>query len=1177
MILRLGLLVALVLCTIGPASAFFDTLASDGIARQDKSQLQSESIDTVFDGSIDRLLDCSNDDDSSRDAGDICKDRIGMAGLTLDDDSNIWAITTRGPVQQCGELATLSSDVNPTKYSAKNIEGEGFALPTFSPSVLKLAYDGDNENFKISRNAQLAQRSGLPPQDTENVYGFKCEGGALDRVQYSDGVSPGDIAINPYKSSRELLVADHYTPKLLSVDPSDGTVEKEQKAPDILTKYKLSTNSGFGAVASYSDSQESWALAVMASPLKTSDGSTARVVRGVLYNGALSDSDTKQVAVPLSSNRAYRNFAQQEEVRVVAAASIDSDSFLMLERTDDQAKLFVLNGMENADDASDLSIADLEEKWPGQEPESPVKALRKIKVWDSEYTVGGTLDFSGSAELEGMVMLNLQTVALVTNNHFGYNMRGSTEVHVVQLGRDMNGKTITQEGKDDTPTPGNRDKLINPSKELTFERESTLRRASVPDIARTEKLAMDKSHITSNEFVAYIENTNDGTLDVFKRSPDGDERDFATRNTSSKFSDEKFANAADEVYLEDSPWRPLGIDTCDNLIAFSAPVQEDGLGEVKDGYRAGRVVVGVRTANDEMRWMVEATCGYVPDILTFSDDCSYILVPNAGGGEDFADDNQADIRAQTPPSITMLELDVNRLKQADGSSGNDEPIQSEDDDLKAPGTVIVDPGDAVLRIKDLRFDEFDTDELSQKGVHLGGTGQANLDLIPEGTDIILNQYGYVALQINNAFMVVDLEEGEITQIQGLSYKDISRDNHGMDLVNDGEINIATYGSGAVRAILAPDHTRSYTAIDGETYVIAALEGSDFDLLPGNNQTRNLTKYRTQEENEDDELVSDEVEASKLLILGDGRDATDEVQNFLNSVGEVEVSRVLGYNEAESLQEQVYVFGARSFGIMHWTGQLVFESGDAIEQIIKKEYSQVFNSESPEDEENFNKSQSDLQDELSLEQGPEVEAIELVPINGRMYTLVTSSSSSVIFLFDVTDPRDVRYVDSIYTHVQNEATGSVFGFDGQITTEDGNDVTFPGGRRRQGELDPEGLQYDPSTQRLLVTGAIGSTFSTFKINSQAEAVNKTEQLEDLSSIDAADSFSNPASGSDEGDDSDSDDGTSPSAPPPAQESSEGQSPPGTEPPPPGEQDEESVGKQLCVETLLILLSAAVGLI
>lgn len=420
---------------------------------------------------------------------------------------------------------------------------------------------------------------------------------------------------------------------------------------------------------------------------------------------------------------------------------------------------------------------------------------------------------------------------------------------------------------------------------------------------------------------------------MFKRTLNGDERNYVQPDTGS---------AADEVYFQNSLWRPLGIDTCDNLVAIAAPPQTTD--QLQDGgFRTGRVVIGLRTANDQMKWLVEGSAGYVPDILKFSDDCRFVLVPNIGGRLDYGYTTDESL-ALAPPSLTMLEVEVNALKEAE--SFRMEPINSNED--IGPGQLLYDPNNAVFRLKDMRFEGFDNQELQEKGVYLGSTGDAFYDIVPEGTNIVHNRYGFAICQNNNAFVIVDLEEGLITQIARHGYKDISKDNQGMDVINDGEINIQTFGRGAIRANMAPDHSRTYYASDGEMYIIMANEGNEFALQPGNVQTRDLTRYRTAEEqdmidNGQQPEITDEIPVGDLTKLGarsseGNRTVATEIQEFIDATGgDTLVSRVNGFDESANEQKAVYLFGGRSFAIVHWTGKVVFDSGDAIEQIEKNEY------------------------------------------------------------------------------------------------------------------------------------------------------------------------------------------------------------------------------------------------
>ncbi|MES2922733.1 MAG: choice-of-anchor I family protein [Verrucomicrobiota bacterium] len=104
-------------------------------------------------------------------------------------------------------------------------------------------------------------------------------------------------------------------------------------------------------------------------------------------------------------------------------------------------------------------------------------------------------------------------------------------------------------------------------------------------------------------------------------------------------------------------------------------------------------------------------------------------------------------------------------------------------------------------------------------------------------------------------------------------------------------------------------------------------------------------------------------------------------------------------------DEILSYGGRSFTILNAAGGLVFDSGDMIENIMASQFPT-----------NFDDSRSD-------NKGPEPEGVTIASIGGRTYAFVGLERSHMVLAFDVTNPLA---------------------------------VTFTGGLRRSGDLNPEGL-------------------------------------------------------------------------------------------------------------------------
>lgn len=83
-------------------------------------------------------------------------------------------------------------------------------------------------------------------------------------------------------------------------------------------------------------------------------------------------------------------------------------------------------------------------------------------------------------------------------------------------------------------------------------------------------------------------------------------------------------------------------------------------------------------------------------------------------------------------------------------------------------------------------------------------------------------------------------------------------------------------------------------------------------------------------------------------------------------------------------------------------------------------------------------------------------------NGRTYAFIGFERSSIIVVFDITNPAAPVFVDATQNHPFNEPTDKVFS------------------ESRQGDLDPEGLFASAKLGKLFVAGSASSTLSSYDI-------------------------------------------------------------------------------------------------
>ncbi|HTU66911.1 MAG TPA: choice-of-anchor I family protein [Steroidobacteraceae bacterium] len=177
---------------------------------------------------------------------------------------------------------------------------------------------------------------------------------------------------------------------------------------------------------------------------------------------------------------------------------------------------------------------------------------------------------------------------------------------------------------------------------------------------------------------------------------------------------------------------PNSVDAHDGVIAVAiqAPVKTD----------AGKV--GFYTVDGELLGTVPT--GSLPDMLTFTPDGRHVLVANEGEPSGYGAPTDVDPEG----SVTIIEVPKNKKQWQ--QLGPD-------------------------YVKTVNFRQFDGQEaaLRAQGVRIYGPGaSASQDFEPEyiavGTD---SEFAYVTLQENNAIAEIDVEEGKLTRLSPLGFKD----------------------------------------------------------------------------------------------------------------------------------------------------------------------------------------------------------------------------------------------------------------------------------------------------------------------------------------------------------------------------------------------------------------------
>ncbi len=251
-------------------------------------------------------------------------------------------------------------------------------------------------------------------------------------------------------------------------------------------------------------------------------------------------------------------------------------------------------------------------------------------------------------------------------------------------------------------------------------------------------------------------------------------------------------------------------------------------------------------------------------------------------------------------------------------------------------------------VSNATLDSFDSqrDALVKAGVLIKKGANPSTDFEPEYITVSGN-YAYVSLQEANAIATLDLQTKQFIKVNALGFKDHSKQENALDLLDDGKIDITTQD---VYGVYMPDGIDAFE-LDGVTYIATANEG-------------------------------------------DAREWGDYSGITKKTIGTTKVE-ILDNNEWDGLDaEKTYILGGRSFSVFKADDMsLVYDSGDAIERAVaNSEYSAYFNCSNDKN----------ALDGRSKKKGPEPETVLVRYIDGKPYAFVGLERVSGVMTFDLTN-------------------------------------------------------------------------------------------------------------------------------------------------------------------------------
>jgi len=347
-------------------------------------------------------------------------------------------------------------------------------------------------------------------------------------------------------------------------------------------------------------------------------------------------------------------------------------------------------------------------------------------------------------------------------------------------------------------------------------------------------------------------------------------------------------------------------------------------------------MIGFYDTDGQLLEMVEV--GALPDMVTFTPDGSKVLVANEGEPDDGVD---------PVSSISILDLSGG-LDNITVTTADFSAFDGQEDALRAQGVRLF-PGNSVSQ----------------------DVEPENIAVSPDGS------IAMVTLQEANAFALVDIEAGEVTDIIPLGLKDHSLLGNSLDASDrDDAINLQNY---PVFGMYMPDGIAAYES-GGETYFITGNEGDARD--------------------EDDRVADLDLDPTAFPNAAELQQ--DDV------LGRLEVSTIDGDIDNDGDYDQLFAYGARSFSIWDAQGNLVFDSGDDFAQIVAEQIPELFNANDDEEGESF--------DSRSDAKGIEPEGVTVGEIDGETYAFIGLERTGGVMVYNVTDPENSEFVQ--YVNMRN---------------------------------------------------------------------------------------------------------------------------------------------------------------
>jgi DNA-binding beta-propeller fold protein YncE len=332
----------------------------------------------------------------------------------------------------------------------------------------------------------------------------------------------------------------------------------------------------------------------------------------------------------------------------------------------------------------------------------------------------------------------------------------------------------------------------------------------------------------------------------------------------------------------------------------------------------------------------EATVGALPDMVTFTPSGKYVVVANEG---EPSDDYGID------PEGSVSIIDVSNVNRPTVRTATFAAFNGQADALRAQGVRLFGPpGTTVAQDVEPEYVAVNADETT----------------------------AYVTLQEANAVAVVDLASATVSAIVPLGFKDHSRPGNGLDASDrDNAVNIQPW---PIFGMYQPDAIAAFE-VNGQTYLITANEGD-------------AREWGTFVEEVRVSSLAAQLDPAVFTSAACGGSCTAN-----SRLGRLNVTNRLGRNPATGLFDRLYAFGARSFTIWTATGQLVYDSGDQLEQLTRSLPNAAFNASNT----------GNAPDDRSDNKGPEPEGVVIGRLGEKTFAFIGLERVGGVVAVDVSNP------------------------------------------------------------------------------------------------------------------------------------------------------------------------------